>query len=284
MITIAGMEIPEAYFSHPLFYLYIWFFGACLGSFLNVCIYRIPEELSVVSPGSRCPKCLMPIRWFDNIPVLSWIALGGRCRSCKTGISPRYMVVEIITGVLFLLVYREYGLTWLTPIYWLFIFGLILGTFVDFDHMILPDRVTLGGMAIGLPLCVVFPEMHGETEWWPSLKAGLIGLAVGWGILYSVMVLGTLAFKKDAMGFGDVKLMGAVGAFLGWDGALFTIMFSSLLGSVIGVSLILTKGKVLGSRIPYGPYLAMAAVVWLFPGKSWWDWYVSYVQPATRAL
>ncbi len=256
---------------------WVFVFGACLGSFLNVCIYRIPEEISVVTPRSRCPKCETAIQWYDNIPILSWLLLRGHCRSCKVGISPRYMLVEALTGILFLLVWLEYGWTALTPVYWLMVFGLILGTFVDFDHMILPDRVTLGGIVIGLILSPLVPAMHEMETPLQGLIASAGGAAIGFGLLWLVAALGKLAFKKDAMGFGDVKLLGALGAFLGWKGVLFTIMASAFLGSFVGIGLILSRQREWQSRIPYGPYIALAAVIWVLWGQYWWDLYVNYV-------
>ncbi len=254
-----------------------FFFGACVGSFLNVCIYRIPREESVVHPRSHCPQCGKMIAWFDNIPLFSYVALRAKCRNCGLHISSRYFLVELLTAVLFLLVWLRYGMDVITPIYWLIISGLVLGTFVDFEHMIIPDRVSLGGMVAGLICSALAPSLHGETEWHRAVIVSLIGLAAGSGSLYSVGVLGKLAFKKDAMGLGDVKLLGGLGAFLGWQAVVFTIMVSSLFGSIVGVSLIVSRKKEFQSRIPYGPYLALAAIVWMLGGDAWWDAYARWV-------
>ena len=254
-----------------------FFFGACIGSFLNVCIYRIPEGLSVVTPRSRCPKCLTPIEWYDNIPLLGWLRLKGKCRACGVAISPRYFLVELLTGTLFLMVWNHYGFDMRTLIFWIAISGLILGTFVDFDHMIIPDRVSLGGQVIGLLCSVAFPVLHGKETHVEGAITSAIGLAVGFGSLWIVGYLGKLAFKKDAMGFGDVKLLGAMGAFLGWQGVLFIIMLSSLLGTVAGVSMIVTGHKEMQSRIPFGPYLSLAAVIWILGGHTWWTAYVNWI-------
>lgn len=266
---------------------FVW--GACVGSFLNVCVYRIPRELSVVSPRSRCPHCGKPIPWYFNIPLVSYLALRGRCAFCKAHITARYVIVELLVAVLFLLVWfkldvpeslRLAGLgvftDWrLLPVYWLFVSGLVLGTFVDLEHMIIPDRVTLGGIFAGLALSALVPSMHDQEHWAASLLSSAVGAAVGWGLLWAVSVLGKMVFRKDAMGFGDVKLMGAIGAFLGWPAVLFTVFVSSLFGSLVGVSLIATGRKQMQSRIPYGPYLALGAAVWLFWGPALWGWYTT---------
>lgn len=255
----------------------VFLIGACWGSFLNVCIYRIPEEKSVVKPRSNCPVCHTLIAWYDNVPMLSWLILRGRCRTCKTRISPRYFLVELLTAVLFLWVWLRYGFEWVTPIYWLFFFGLILATFIDFDHFIIPDRVSIGGMLLGPILCVLVPALQGEEAWWPALRASAIGLAAGYGSLRLVGILGTWLFKKDAMGLGDVKLLGAIGAFLGWKSVIFVILVSSLLGSVVGLSLIVLGRNQWSGRIPYGPYIALAAVIWVLGGSALWDLYMMWV-------
>jgi leader peptidase (prepilin peptidase)/N-methyltransferase len=254
-----------------------FFFGACVGSFLNVCIYRIPRDESVVHPRSHCPQCGNMIAWYDNIPLFSYLVLRAKCRHCGLHISARYFLVELLTAVLFLLVWNKYSLDVITPIYWLILSGLVLGTFVDFEHMIIPDRVSLGGMVAGLLCSALAPSLHGQTEWYRSVILSLIGLAVGSGSLWSVGVLGKMAFKKDAMGLGDVKLLGGLGAFLGWQAVVFIIMISSLLGSIVGIGLIFSGKKAWQSRIPYGPYLALAAVVWMLGGDAWWYAYARWV-------
>ena len=252
-------------------------FGACVGSFLNVCIYRIPREESVVAPRSHCPHCNQLIPWYDNIPLFSFMVLQAKCRKCGAAISARYFLVELLTAMLFLAVWNRYGIDSRTPIFWLYISGLILGTFVDFSHMIIPDRVSLGGMVAGLALSVAFPHLHGKEIWYEGLKTSVVGLVFGSGLLLLVGYLGKLAFKKDAMGLGDVKLLGAIGAFIGWRGVLFTIMVSSVLGSAVGVYFILSQKKEWQSRIPYGPYIAAAAVIWILGGDTWWQLYVQWL-------
>jgi leader peptidase (prepilin peptidase)/N-methyltransferase len=270
---------------------FVW--GACIGSFLNVCIYRIPLDLSVVKPRSFCPACKRPIPWYLNVPLLSYVLLGGRCRWCRTRITPRYVLVELLVAVLFLLVWLKFefpgvstalGLApvsdWkIVPVYWLMVSGLVLGTFVDFEHMIIPDRVTLGGIAAGFVLSAVVPSLHGETGVLRSLIQSAIGIAAGWGLLWATGVLGKMLFRKEAMGFGDVKLLGAIGAFLGWKAVLSTVVLSSLVGSIVGITLVATKCKKMQSRIPYGPYLALAALIWMLWGPSIWQWYMNLLVP-----
>jgi leader peptidase (prepilin peptidase) / N-methyltransferase len=271
-----------------------FFFGACMGSFLNVCIYRIPLEIPVYRPKrSFCPHCKQQIAWYHNIPLLSWLMLRGKCRYCGAGISYRYLVVELITALLFLLVWLKYDLLatgpvlglvqfsdwWLIPVYWLVVFGLVLGTFVDFEHMIIPDRVTLGGIVAGLVLSALVPSLHGETTVLRSLLWSSIGAIVGGGTLWLTAIIGRMIFKKEAMGFGDVKLLGAVGAFFGSRAILFTILVSSLAGSIVGVSLVASRNRDMQSKIPYGPYLALAALVWLFWGPALWEAYLDLFRP-----
>ncbi|OQW96745.1 MAG: hypothetical protein BWK77_03735 [Verrucomicrobia bacterium A1] len=261
-----------AYFSFIVFLL-----GACIGSFLNVCIWRIPREESVVMPRSHCPHCNKLIAWYDNIPLVSYLSLRARCRHCGGKISVRYFLVEALVGVLFLLVWLRYGVDVRTPVYWMIASGLVLGTFVDFDHMIIPDRVTLGGVVAGLVLSPLLPALHGVATPLASFIEALKGMAAGAGILWLVGVLGKLAFKKDAMGMGDVKLMGGLGALLGWKSVVFTIMLSSVLGSLVGLGMIVGHRKEWQSRVPYGPYLALAAMIWMVWGSGWWDAYANWV-------
>jgi len=279
-------------FPWSLFFLLLsiaW--GASIGSFLNVCIYRIPLDLSVVKPRSHCPGCKQPIAWYQNIPVLSYLLLRGKCAKCGIRISPRYILVEILVAVLFALAWlkfgsvagpRQFGLVpitefWLVPVYWLVVMGLVLGTFVDFEHMIIPDRVTLGGIACGLVASALVPELHGQTTVLHGLMKSVIGAATGWGLLWGVAMLGEFIFKKEAMGFGDVKLMGAIGAFFGWEAVLFTVMISSLVGSIVGVTLMLLGKKEMQSKLPYGPYLSLAALLWMYWGSSWWALYINFL-------
>lgn len=260
---------------------FVLLLGLCFGSFLNVCIYRIPLELSLSHPPSTCPKCKTRIKWHDNIPVFGWLALKGKCRACKASISIRYPVIELLFGLICLGLWLGHGIfqghPWVALVYCLAAFGLLLGTFIDIAEMWLPDRVTIGGMIVFPILSVLIPELHGAADWLTSLKASLIGLAVGFGGFYGIGVVGKIIFRKDAMGFGDVKLMGGLGALFGWQAVLFILFVSSLFGSIIGVSLIAMNKKEMSSQIPYGPYLALAAFAWMFGGANLWAAYLQWM-------
>ena len=253
----------------------IFILGLCLGSFLNVCICRIPREVSVAWPPSACPNCNSRIKWYDNIPILSWFLLHAKCRSCKLPISVVYPVIELLTGCFFLTIWLIYGFSWFTPIYMLAVFGLLLGTFIDLEHMILPDRVTIGGMILFPIISTLFPLLQGEITWMGGLKDSLIGLAAGFGALWVVREAGTAALKKEAMGFGDVKLMGALGALFGWEAVIYIIFFSAMIGSIAGITLIALQRKGIKSEIPYGPYIALAAFSWMLGGFRLWDAYLA---------
>lgn len=254
--------------------LTVFALGACWGSFMNVCIWRIPREESVVRPRSHCPQCEHLITWRDNIPLLSWLLLRGRCRQCGGRISFRYFMVELLTALLFLAIWRLYGPEVRTPLYWLLGFGLLLGTYVDIDHMILPDRVTIGGIWTGLLFSLLFPVLQGTVSHGEGLLRSVIGMALGGGLLWGVAVVGKAIFKKDAMGFGDVKLLAALGAWFGWQSIPFIVFVSSLTGSVAGVALIAVGRKGLQSRIPFGPYIVLAAVIWMLGGFRLWAAYL----------
>ena len=269
-MTVFG---PYGYLAVSLFVL---LGGLCLGSFLNVCIWRIPRGESIAWPGSHCPKCGHPIAWFDNIPLVSWVALGGKCRHCREPISARYFTVELLTGTLFTWIWLRHGATALTPLHCLFTGALVFASFVDFDHLILPDRVTIGGMVAGPVLSVLWPELQGEAAWPGALVSSLAGLGAGFGLLWLVGVAGKAILKRDAMGFGDVKLLGAIGACLGWRAVLFCVLVSSLSGTLAGLGMVAAGRKDLQGRIPYGPHLALAAVLWMLYGPAWvaayWRW------------
>lgn len=264
---------PEAYLALSAF---IFLAGLCIGSFLNVCIWRIPRDESIVFPGSHCPACHHAIAPWDNVPLLSWLLLNGKCRHCKAPISPRYFVVELLTGALFTAIWLVHGWTLQTPVYLFFTGALVMATFIDFDHLILPDRVTLGGMAAGPILCFAFPALQGQSERIPALLQSAIGLALGYGLLWLVATIGRLILKREAMGMGDVKLLGAIGACLGWQAVLFTIFASSLTGTVLGLGLIAAGKKELQSKIPYGPHIALAAILWMCCGPACIDLYLAW--------
>lgn len=274
MITI----YPETQlFADVIFGLFAFIWGLCIGSFANVCIYRMPMGRSIVIPRSHCPHCDTLIAWFDNIPLLSFVLLRGRCRACRERIAGRYFIIELLTGFLFFLIWRKYGLDFNTLIYWMVVAALIIGTFVDFDHMIIPDQITIGGIFAGLAISFIYPRLHGGASMSEGFKAAFIGMLVGVFSLWIVGELGRLAFKKDAMGMGDIKLLGAIGAFLGWQGVVWTIMVSSATGALAGLIMVLAGNKTMGSKIPFGPYIALAAVLWIVGGNDLWYAYLQWL-------
>jgi leader peptidase (prepilin peptidase)/N-methyltransferase len=348
--------------------------GATIGSFLNVCIYRLPRDLSVNEPRrSFCPHCKATIPWYQNLPIVSWLALRGRCASCGATISPRYLLVEILTGCAFLALWLKFGLP-LAPAYALFAALLIVATFIDFEHYIIPDEITLGGAVTGIVLSAALPGLMGSTVWWHGALLSLGAAALGYGALWLVVEGGKLAFgrkrlvpekpepfrlepddenprlvigeeiwpweeifsrptdalviecqhaalngaalrgpavrvfynrivadgketaiedvreftgvlravviPREAMGLGDVKFLACIGAFLGWQAVVFTIVTSSVIGAVIGgVALLATRGRA-GGKIPYGPYLALGAALWLVCGPELVHWYLHVLRPA----
>jgi leader peptidase (prepilin peptidase)/N-methyltransferase len=335
-------------------------FGCIVGSFLNVCIYRMPLDLSVVSPPSHCPHCKYSIPFYLNIPLVTWLALRGKCKNCGAPISPRYFAVELLTGLAFLACWLTFGhqSAGLALVYSLVLAGFIVATFIDFEHFIIPDEITIGGAVAGFILSIALPELHGTARWSEGAVWSLVGIAAGGGIVYAVLRMGKILFgrqkvqlggetkivftetalvlpdqeipyeeifyrqsdavilqartlelvdrgycdvklslspnrlkigdeelvpetvphlevvcselvlPREAMGLGDVKFMAAIGAFLGWQGALFSLMASSLIGSAVGLVLIVARKREWSSRMPYGPYIALAAVIWMFAGKD----------------
>ena len=340
-------------------------FGSMVGSFLNVCIHRLPLEQSIVSPPSHCPHCRYSIPWYLNIPLVTWLYLGGKCRNCGAPISIRYFLVELLTAVTFLGCWLAFGhqSVWLALVYAGFLAGLIVATFIDFEHFIIPDEITIGGMVAGFICSFLLPGLHGETSLSGALRQSLLGMGAGAGIIYLLLRGGKLLFgrqkvalpadtkivfsetaihlpdkeipydevfyrrsdaitfqartlelvdrgyqnvrvrltpdrlrigeeelnpeqvphleavcaeivlPREAMGLGDVKFMAAIGAFLGWKAVVFSLMLSSMIGSVVGVTLILLRRREWSSRLPYGPYIALAAATWIFGGQrlvQWW--------------
>jgi leader peptidase (prepilin peptidase)/N-methyltransferase len=339
--------------------LVFFVFGCIVGSFLNVCIYRMPLDLSVVTPPSHCPHCKYSIPFYLNIPLVTWLTLRGRCKNCGAPISPRYFAVELLTGLAFLACWLAFGRqsAGVALVYSLVLAGLIVATFIDFEHFIIPDEITLGGAAAGFVISIFLPQLHGVQRWSEGAVWSLVGIAAGAGVVYAVLRLGKILFgrqkfklggetkiifteselvlpdqvvpyeeifyrktdaivlearrvelidrsyrdvklklspellkigeeeinpetvaqaevictefvlPREAMGLGDVKFMAAIGAFLGWQGALFSLMASSVIGSVVGVTLIIARKREWSSRMPYGPYIALAAVIWMFGGR-----------------
>jgi len=246
-------------------YLFLFVVGSAIGSFLNVCIWRMPKEESVVSPRSYCPKCKKGIYWYDNIPLFSYIALGGKCRFCKGGISFRYFLVELLTASLFVGFFLGFGLTAKFFAYTILGCGLIVATFVDFKHQIIPDEISLGGLAVGLMLSFILPQLHGTSSRIQGFLFSGIGALAGGLSIYLIGLLGKLVFRKEAMGGGDVKLMAMIGAFIGWKLVLLVFFVAPFFGAVVGIILKI-KSKV--ELIPYGPYLSLATVICIFWGED----------------
>jgi len=246
--------------------------GACIASFLNVVIWRVPRGESIVRPPSHCPKCGSLIKWYQNIPILAWLALRGRCANCKAPISPRYILVEMLGGVLFLAALWRFGA--FAPVMWLWLSLMIVGSFIDFDHQLLPDFVTVGGMILGVVIAVADGLLHRTFE--PVIWSAL-GLAFGFGLLWLIRFFGSKAFKREAMGLGDVFLMGAVGALFGPVAVLVTLILSSVFGSLVGVGLIVLNRTRLGKmvEIPFGPYICMGCLAWMFYGPELVSLYVN---------
>ena len=250
--------------------IFVFLIGLIFGSFLNVCIHRLPCEESIVWPGSRCPSCRTSIAWYDNIPVLSFLALGGRCRSCKTKISSRYWMIEILTGCAYLWIWFYFGLTLIALAAAILFSLLLVAAAVDLEHQIIPDEVSLGGLAVGFLLSALIPALHREVIWWRSLIDSGIGLVAGGGIIYATGVLGNLVFRKDSMGGGDVKLLAMLGAFLGWQKVFLVFFFGPVLALPFGLFLKFVKKEEI---IPYGPFLALAGWLIFLWGDQLIAWY-----------
>jgi len=268
--------------------------GLAIGSFLNVCISRIPSQESVVHPRSRCPRCRKPIAGYDNIPVLSYILLRGRCRNCKNGISIRYPLTEALTAAVSVLIYLKYDLGLEFAVYFAFASALIVLGFIDADHRILPDPITLNGLWIGLlislilfipgPLVARALQAVGFSFPSPrlvSFAASLLGVIVGGGILWAVSEAYFRIRGVEGMGFGDVKMMAMVGAFLGAPLAVFTIMVGSLLGSVGGLVMMKFAGKERDYELAFGMYLAIAGIVAALYGNEIIRLYLNLMMPSS---
>ena len=241
--------------------------GCVLGSFYNVVIYRLPLGQSIVRPASRCPACGHAIAAYDNIPLVSYLLLGGKCRRCKTPISLRYPIVEGISGLLALLLFRRYGLHPQLAIEFIFCSLLLIIAMIDLDTGLIPDILSLPGIVLGLALSFLTPRL----SWWDSL----LGIILGGGIFYLIARVYTLIRRKEGLGGGDIKLLGMIGAFLGWKGVAFTILVSSVSGTIIALPLMWRSAKGLGSELRYGPFLAFGAVSYIFLGRLFFHWYFS---------
>jgi leader peptidase (prepilin peptidase) / N-methyltransferase len=244
-------------------------FGACIGSFLNVCIYRLPLGQSLVWPGSRCTSCARELSWFDNIPILSWVFLGGRCRTCRAPVSAMYPIVEATTALAFIGGYLLYGLTLLALVRVLFACALIVLFVTDLQHKILPNVITLPGIVIGFVCSFFLP---------PGWRDSLIGALVGGGALFAIAEGYYRIRKEEGLGMGDVKLLAMIGAFLGWKLVLLTLMLASFAGSFIGVAMIVSRRGDMKYALPFGTFLAIGAVVSAAWGTPMVDWYLGFYQ------
>jgi leader peptidase (prepilin peptidase)/N-methyltransferase len=358
---------------HYLFGTFAFVFGAAIGSFLNVCIYRMPIDLSVNKPRwSFCPSCQQQLQWYQNIPLLSWLFLRGRCAHCGSRIAFRYFAVELLTALLFLAVWRLFP--WQVALaYWVFVSLLIVGTFIDFEHFIIPDEITIGGTIAGLLASFLVPALMSAHGRWSALLNSALSAVLGYAILWIVLEAGKKAFGKkkiqldaptafswtrkgedadfvvgeeqtlwsdyfsrendllvlhcdeavvdsrdlgktnlrfhynrvqidgedvsldalerisgvvrelqiprEAMGRGDLKFLAAIGAFLGWRAVLFSVFAGSLAGSLVGLATLLVGQRVWSPKLPFGPYLALGALLWMFFGDALLGWYIGLLNP-----
>lgn len=237
----------------------IFIFGASVGSFLNVCIHRLPEHRSLITPSSHCPQCKQAIRIYDNIPLISFFLLRGRCRDCGRKISWRYPLVEFITAAFALLIFKHFGLSLAFLFHFVFVSALIVITFIDLDHQIIPDIITLPGIPFFFLAAVIFLGL--------SFWDGLLGLVIGGGSLFLLGFVYELITKREGMGGGDVKLLAMMGAFLGWQSLLFILLVSSFLGALIGITVMFVKGKDMKYAVPFGPFLTLGALTYIFFGR-----------------
>jgi leader peptidase (prepilin peptidase) / N-methyltransferase len=237
-------------------------FGAAIGSFLNVCIFRLPAKASIIKPSSQCPYCHHPIRYYDNIPIISFVVLGGKCRDCRGRISWRYPLVELITAVLSLLLFNKFGFSLNFFTFFIFAAVLIVITFIDLDHQIIPDILTLPG----IPLFFLAAVLLVKVPW----REAFPGLLIGGGVLFTIAFVYELITKREGMGGGDIKLLAMIGGFFGWKSLIFILLFSSLAGAVIGIAAMIINKQDMKYAIPFGPFLSAAAIAYIF----WGDLYV----------
>jgi len=288
--TVAG--IPDL-----VGYIFVFLFGAAIGSFLNVVIHRVPNEQSIVFPNSACPKCGESIKPYDNIPILSWLILRGKCRNCQVSISARYPAVELLTALTFVLVYWQIGADPFLPAALVFVAAIIALIFIDSEHMILPNVITYPLFVFAVIVRVVYPMVFGASAFtdlavwpisqlpaWPtlalSLSGALLGALVGGGFLWLVGEAWKRFRGVDAMGLGDVKMMAAVGALLGWRLTLLSIFLGAFSGALIGGVLVMRqKDRDLQMQIPFGIFLGIGSIISMLFGERLISWYVTTFIP-----
>lgn len=252
--------------------------GACIGSFINVCVYRIPLGRSVVFPGSHCAACGAPIAGYHNLPIISWLWLRGRAACCGTRIDFRYCLVELGMALLFFALW-EFHPPLHAIVYAVMSSGLVIACLIDFDHFLIPDRFSLGGCAAGFLACALVPSLVGETTPIAGFSWSVIGAVAGGLTMLAVAWAGRIIFKKEAMGMGDVKFLAAMGAFLGPLALTWIVPISALIGSIAGLGVIFIRRVGWSARIPYGPFLGLAAILWLFGGEALTRAYWHHVAP-----
>jgi leader peptidase (prepilin peptidase) / N-methyltransferase len=257
-VTEVGLVLEAAY---------VTLLGLMLGSFMNVCIYRLPRGLSPVRPRSGCPNCGHMLAWYENVPVVSYLVLRGRCRKCRVPISPMYPIIEAITGAVFLAGYLWYGPSALLIVRLAFAWAMIALFVIDYQHQILPNVITIPGIVVGILANVLAG---------PGWIASIIGAAVGAGVLYAIAEIYYRVRHEEGLGMGDVKMLGMIGAFLGWKLVLLTLVISSFLGSIIGVFVLVSRKESLKYAMPFGTFLAVGALVASVVGDAILDWYLGF--------
>ena len=250
--------------------LFIFLFGMAVGSFLNVCIYRLPRPLSLIRPRSMCPSCQAKVAFYDNIPVLSYLWLRGRCRHCGAAISLRYPMVEVVSGLFAVAILIHYGLSWEALLLYALVVALLVVTFIDIDHQIIPDVITYPGIAVGFLASFLTGHI--------TYKESLFGIILGGGILLLVASGYHLLTKREGMGGGDIKLLAMIGAFLGWKGIIFTIFVGSAIGAAVGTVSALRTEKGRKLAIPFGPFLSLGALLFIFFGPQIIGWYQQIIR------
>ena len=246
----------------------IFILGLIVGSFSNVCIYRIPKNESIVYPASHCPKCHSPIKPVDNIPLLSYILLKGRCRNCKSKISIQYPIVEFLSGLIYLIIYLTCGLSIQSLIYIILSSALIIIAFIDLNEQIVPWVISLPGIVLGFILSFFVPYI--------SFVNSALGIVVGGGIILSIRLAGSVIFKKEAMGMGDIELAAMIGAFLGWRYITISLFLGFFLGALAGIILIISKIRSKEDAVPFGPFIVMGSLITLLWGEKIISWYIGF--------
>lgn len=280
--TRLGLEYPELLI---IALVSVFVFGSCLGSFLNVCIWRLPLEESIVSVPSHCTKCGYEIRWYDNIPIVSYLVLRGRCRHCREPYSPRYLIVEALTGLLFVAVFLKAGLCAQPPamlaLYWTMVLLCITTSWIDVEHRLIPDATTFPALLFGIAVSAAFPSVQGCESHLAALFRGLLGAAVPGALLALFALAGRFVAKREVLGWGDVKFAAAAGALLSAPGALFCVATGALAGTIFGIALALRTGRSMKRlAVPFGPFLAGGALLWIFFGEKLLRWYLSFLRLA----